>query len=75
MPCETELSKIEAYSAMFVYLEEVFARTQSDDLGALLGGMSLLADGGTADPAAWADWEAAVRRVVEGEVDLELSLR
>jgi hypothetical protein len=60
---------------MYAYLAEIYERTGSDDLGALLGSMSLLADGGTADPAAWADWEAAVRKVVSGKVDLGLSLR
>jgi hypothetical protein len=69
------LTKREAYAAMFVFLEEIFQRTESDDLAALLGGMSLLKDGGTADPAAWADWEAAVHKVKERKVNLNLDLR
>jgi hypothetical protein len=68
------LSKREAYAAMFAFLEEIYQRTESADLGALLGGMSLLKDGGTADPAAWADWEAAVRKVKERKVNLDLDL-
>jgi hypothetical protein len=68
------LTKQEAYAAMLAFLEDVFQRTESDDLGALLGGMSLLKDGGTADPAAWADWEAAVRKVKERKVNLDLTL-
>lgn len=68
------LTRREAYAAMFAFLEEVYRRTESDDLGALLGGMSLLQDGGTADPAAWADWEAAVARVAEGKAKLDLDL-
>lgn len=45
-----KLSKREAYAAMFAFLEEIYQRTESADIGALLGGMSLLKDGGTADP-------------------------
>ena len=69
------LSKREAYAAMYTFLEHVYERTESDDLGALLGGMSLLKDGGTVDPAAWHDWEVAVAKVRSGETHLELDVR
>ena len=69
------LTKREAYAAMFAFLEEIYHRTESADLGALLGGMSLLKDGETADPAVWTDWEAAIRKVKERKVDLNLDLR
>ena len=68
------LTKREAYAAMYTFLVGVYERTESDELGALLGGMSLLKDGGTADPAAWHDWEAAVAKVRSGGEDLELGL-
>jgi len=68
------LTKKQAYAAMYIYLENVYGRTQSDALGALLGGMSLLPDGGTADPAALIDWEEAVRKAMAGESDLDLRL-
>jgi hypothetical protein len=61
------LSKREAYAAMYTFLEQVYERTESDDL--------LLKDGGTADPAAWHDWEVAVAKVRSGETHLELDLR
>lgn len=63
------LSTHEAYAAMFAYLEQIYGRTRSDDLGVLLGGMSLLSDGETADPAAWQDWIKAVERATTGNVD------
>ncbi len=66
------LSSRQAYAAMYVYLEDIYRRTESDELGALLGGMSLLGDGGTADPAAWADWEEAVRKALSGRADLRI---
>jgi hypothetical protein len=69
------MNETEAYAAMFAFLEAVYERTESDDLGALLGGMSLLEDGGTADPSAWTEWKAAVRKVKESSVRLELGLR
>jgi len=68
------LTERDAYAAMFAFLEELYRRTASDELGALLGGMSLLQDGGTADPAIWADWEDAVRKAKAGTVQLELTL-
>jgi len=71
---EGMLTKREAYVAMLVFLEGVFERTQSEDLGALLGGMSLLRDGGTADPAAWHDWETAVAKVRAGLANPDLDL-
>jgi hypothetical protein len=64
----------EGYAAMFDFLRGVYERTQSADLGVLLGGMSLLQDGSTADPAAWSDWEDAVRKVKEDAVSLDLKL-
>jgi len=61
----TTMSEHHAYVAMFEYLKAIYDRTQSDELGGLLGGMCLLEDGTTADPAAWADWEEAVKRASE----------
>lgn len=70
----TQLTVLEAYSAMCKYLERVYELTGSDEVGGLLGSMSLLPDGQTADPGAWSDWVRAVAAVKAGEVDVELSL-
>lgn len=69
------LTKKQAYAAMYLFLEGIYSRTGSDELGALLGGMSLLPDGGTVDPAAWADWQEAIRRVIEENPSVGLDLR
>jgi hypothetical protein len=56
----------QAFAAMFNFLKDLYSHTQSDDLGALLGAMSILEDGSTADPAVWSDWEKAVRSALQG---------
>jgi hypothetical protein len=59
-----------AYAAMFAFIEDEHRQTNSDELGALLGSMSLLNDGSTVDPAVWSAWLAAVERAESGSVDL-----
>jgi hypothetical protein len=56
----TVVSDKQAYAAMFHFLEQLYLRTKSDDLGGLLGGMSMLQDGSPADPAIEKDWQDAV---------------
>ena len=51
----------QAFRAMVLFLERYFERTQSDDVGALLGDLQLLDDGLTADPAAWPEWLECVQ--------------
>lgn len=70
-----QLSEREAYAAMFAFLDAWHKRGPSDELAGLLGSMSLLADGRTADPALWSDWLEAVRKAISGEVDLQLRLK
>ncbi len=59
---------------MYTFLKAVFDRTSSTEIGALLGDMSLLPDGGPADPAVWEDWEQAVKQAQDGKCDLRLTL-
>lgn len=61
------LNEKQAFMAMFFYLEELYNKTQSDDLGALLGSMLLLSDGKPADAAIWIDWEKATKKSIEIE--------
>jgi len=50
------LTKRQAFRAMVLFLHNFYNRTQSDDVGSLLGELMFFEDGTTADPAAWQDW-------------------
>jgi hypothetical protein len=54
----------QAYLAMFYFLDALYQRTHSNDLGGFLGGFRKLNDGKPADPAAWSDWIEAINRVL-----------
>ncbi len=69
------LTEKEAYAAMFAFLEHRYRLTESDDLGALLGSMSLLPDGGTADPAIWDDWVTAIKESESHSVRTDMELK
>ena len=68
------LSAKQAHLAMYAFLDQCYRRFGFDDLGVLLGGMSVLPDGSTADPAAWEDWLRAVENGRAGQVDARLNL-
>jgi hypothetical protein len=60
---------------MFAYLVAVYDRTQSDDLGGLLGDMSTVGDGETADPAVWHEWLRCINQVKQSKVDTSLRIQ
>src|SRR5262245_32663247 len=70
-----KLTLQDAYRAMYIFVAELYARAELDQLGGILGGMSLLEDGKPADPAMWNDWLRAVAKARTGEVDIQLRLR
>ena len=45
----------EAFFAMYAFLVDRYERTKSNEIAAMLGELSFLPDGGTADPATWQD--------------------
>jgi hypothetical protein len=57
----------EAMKAMFLFWQDVYLRTNSDDIGSMLGDLSLLPDGGTADPAAYGEFIDCIKRIKEAE--------
>ncbi len=58
------LNEKEAFIAMFYFLDAYFDRTKSDEIGSLLGDLTLLDDGKPADPAAWEDWQVAINKAI-----------
>jgi hypothetical protein len=64
----------DAYLAMFRMLSDRYDMTKSDDIGNLLGDLSLMGDGGSADPAAIGDWKKYVDLATSGKVDASMRL-
>ena len=63
-----QLTSQQAFLAMYSFLDAHYQRSKADDVGALLGSMSLLRDGRPVDPAVESDWNAAVQAAVTGSV-------
>jgi hypothetical protein len=57
------MTDLRAYKIMFRFLEDRYSCLPSDDLGALLGELSLQEDGKPEDLAIVKDWERAVAAV------------
>lgn len=55
------ITKIQAFNAMRKFLAMYYERTLSDDVGSLLGDLNMITEGQTADPAAWDDWNQALK--------------
>ena len=71
MTNQMHLTEKQAYLAMFEFLKRYYERGKSDEIGALLGGLSLLEDGTPADSAYLADWEDSVAAVMSAEASPE----
>lgn len=50
----------EAYKEMYLYLENLYKLTGSDDLADFLGSMSMLKDGKPVEETVWEDWLEAI---------------
>lgn len=64
---EPRLTSRQAYLAMFEFLRQHYDRGPSDEIGGLLGSLSLLPDGQPADQAYANDWREAVTAVLSAE--------
>lgn len=69
-----KLSINQAYDAMFDFLEEHYNALQGDEVGSLLGSMSLMEDRKPLDPALWETWERCVAKALKGQVKSGLVL-
>jgi hypothetical protein len=70
-----QLTEQQAYLAMYSFLEQQYQLGAGNELGALLGNLSLLPDGSSADPACKQDWASAVDAAIGGRVNANLTLR
>lgn len=61
------LTPRQAYLCMFEFLRMYYERGHSDEIGGLLGSLSLLPDGQPADAAQAADWAKAVSTVLAAD--------
>ena len=69
-----KLSSSEAFLAMYTFLENYYMLTKSEDIGCLLGALSLLNDGNCADPALIEDSQVAVQKALSGDVDARIQI-
>ncbi len=64
------MNLLDGYRVMLNFLESYYWKTKADELGGLLGSMSLLSDNTPADPAFEDDWKEAVSQIVgQSKVD------
>ncbi len=61
---ERRLTELQAFNAMIEFLEEYYEKTSSDLIDLLLGDMLFWPDGNTIDPAAWIEWDDAVKKIL-----------
>jgi hypothetical protein len=59
----TDLTIKEAYLAMYQFMNTVIRRDGNESFLYMIGGMSLIHDGSTADPGMWYLWERAIKRI------------
>lgn len=59
------MTAMEGYLVMFKFWDYIYFKTKSDEVGATLGSMQILEDGGPADAAMWGEWTAALDRVLK----------
>jgi hypothetical protein len=71
---EEMISVKQAYLAMYSFLDELYTKYDFDQLGGLLGSMSLLPDGSPADQALWGDWLRSVEKTRTQRVDADLRM-
>lgn len=59
------MNSLEGYRVMYCFLDSIYLKTKADELGGLLGCMSLTSDNTPVDQACIKDWEVAISQVVE----------
>lgn len=65
---ETKVDALQAYKAMFLFLERYNEYIHADEINILLGSMDLTLFGNDerpADPAMWNEWEQCLQKILE----------
>lgn len=68
---DARLTYLQALKVMMKFLDDYYEETLSDDIGSLLGDISLLEDNSTADSAAWSDWIKAINQLLKNDVNIQ----
>ncbi len=62
---EQKLTRLQSFNVMSEFLDMYFLQNRSGDFATILGGMSFLSDGSTADTAMWIMWCRAIDIIVD----------
>jgi len=62
---ERRLTELQAFNAMVKFLDKYYKKTASDFVDLIYTSLSFTADGGTADPAFWIEWDDAVKKILQ----------
>ena len=60
-----EIKILDAFKAMYCFLNKYYTRTSSDDIGSLLGDLNLSEDNKPMDPAAWEEWIDCINKITK----------
>lgn len=69
------MNNLIGYRIFFRYLELIWTEDKNSSLGGLLGGMSLLGDDITADPAYAIDWNNAIKNSVDPQNTYQVGIQ
>ncbi len=58
-----KLNTLQSFNVMYEFLDMYFLQNRSGDLATILGGMSFVSEGRTADPAMWGMWIESIDNV------------
>lgn len=68
---QKKLTKLQAYNAMLILLDKYYWENKSDNLSDFITYAYFWFDGKTADPAAWPEWQAALKMTAQQDKTLQ----
>jgi len=64
---DVQITVDQAFRTMVLFLEKYYKATNSDDVRGLCSDLLIMADGGTADPAAGIEWLECLEKAIKNE--------